>query len=121
MARTRLVVMLTAGLEAPERANQALTVAATAAASGVRVSLWLTGDASWLATPGGAEQLSLPHAMPAADLIDAVAADGVVTVCTQCAARRDLTVERLRPGVTIRGSATYVEEVLADDTQALVY
>ncbi len=113
--------MLTAGLEAPERANQALTVAATALASGVQVSLWLTGEASWLATPGGAEQLVLPHAMPAAELIDSVAAAGNVTVCTQCAVRRDLTAEQLRPGAVIRGSASYVEEILDDDVQALVY
>jgi len=117
----RLVVKLTAGAEAPERANQALTVAATALASGVEVSLWLTGEAAWLAVPGRAAELALPHAAPAADLVDAILAAGTVTVCGQCAARRDLTDANLLAGVTIRGAAAFVEEILAPEVQALVY
>jgi predicted peroxiredoxin len=117
----RLVVKITCGAEALERLNQALTVAATAAASGVEVSLWLTGDASWVAVPGRAEELTLPHAAPLSDLRDAVLASGTVTVCGQCAARRDLTDADLLPGATIRGAAAFVEEVVAPATQALVY
>jgi predicted peroxiredoxin len=44
-----------------------------------------------------------------------------VTVCTQCAARRDLTVADLLPGVRLAGAATFVDEVLAEGAQALVY
>jgi predicted peroxiredoxin len=117
----RLVVKATCGAEALERLNQALTVAATAAASGVEVSLWLTGDASWVAVPGRAEELALPHAAPLSDLRDAVLAAGTVTVCGQCAARRDLTDADLLAGATIRGAAAFVEEVMAPATQALVY
>jgi len=71
--------------------------------------------------PGRAEEFSLPHAAPLADLRDAVIADGRVTVCSQCAARRDLTEADLLPGVMIRGAAAFVEEVLQDGAQALVY
>jgi len=117
----QLVVKLTSGTEAPERLSQAFTVAATAVASGARVSLWLTGESTWLALPGRAEEFSLPHAAPLADLRDAVIADGRVTVCSQCAARRDLTEADLLPGVMIRGAAAFVEEVLQDGAQALVY
>jgi len=116
-----LVVKCTSGAEAPERCSQAFTVAATAAAAGTPVSLWLTGEAVWLATPGRAEQFALPHSAPLADLRDAVLAAGSLTVCTQCAARRGLTEADLVPGTVIRGSASFVEEVLADGTQALVY
>ena len=56
-----LVVKLTSGADAPERCAQAFTVAATAVASGVEVSLWLTGEASWLALPGRAEEFSLTN------------------------------------------------------------
>ncbi|GAA1803447.1 DsrE family protein [Nostocoides veronense] len=118
---TALVVKLTAGAEEAERANQALTVAATALASGVDVSLWLTGEAAWLAVPGRAAELSLPLAAPAEDLLETLLAGGSVTVCSQCAARRDLTEAGLLPGVTIRGAAAFVEEILRPDTQALVY
>lgn len=117
----RLLVKLTCGEEALERANQALTIAATAVASGAEVSLWLTGEASWLAVPGRADALTLPHAANPAELLDAVLAAGQVTVCSQCAARRDLTAEALRPGVAIRGAAAFVEEALTESTQALVY
>lgn len=117
----RLVVKITCGPEALERLNQGLTVAATAAASGVEVSLWLTGDASWVAVPGRAEELVLPHAAPLSELRDAVLAAGSVTVCGQCAARRDLTDADLLPGAQVRGAAAFVEEVMAPGAQALVY
>lgn len=117
----RLVVKITCGAEALERLNQGLTVAATAAASGVEVSLWLTGDATWVAVPGRAEELVLPHAAPLSELRDAVLAAGSVTVCGQCAARRELTDADLLPGAQVRGAAAFVEEVMAPDTRALVY
>lgn len=116
-----LVVKTTSGTDRPEACNQALTVAATAVAAGATVSLWLTGEASWLAVPGRAAELDLPHAAPAADLLAAVLAEGTVTVCTQCAVRRGLTQADVLPGVRIAGAATFVEETLAPDAQALVY
>jgi predicted peroxiredoxin len=116
-----LVVKCTSGAEAPERCAQAFTVAATAVASGSTVSLWLTGDAVWFAVPGRAEAFELPHSAPLADLRDAVLTSGTVTVCTQCAARRDLAAADLIDGVQIRGSASFVDEILQPATQALVY
>jgi predicted peroxiredoxin len=116
-----LVVKLTAGADAPERCAQAFTVAATALASGVDVSVWLTGEASWLALPGRAEDVDLPHSAPLQDLRDAVLAGGRMTLCTQCAARRDIGAGDVLPGVRIAGAQTFVEEALADDALALVY
>jgi len=117
----RLVIKCTWGTDAPERCNQAFTVAATAAASGVQVSLWLTGEAAWLAVPGRADDIVLPHAAPLSELLSTVLAGGHVTVCTQCAARRGLTAVDLMDGVRIAGSAAFVEEALHDDATALVY
>ena len=120
-AQRVLVVNCTSGEDAPERCSQAFTVAATALAAGASVSLWLTGEAVWMAVPGRAERFELPHSAPLAELRDAVLAGGTLTVCTQCAARRDLTQEQLLPGVRIAGSASFVDEALRDGTQALVY
>ena len=117
----KLVIKVTAGKDEPERCNQAFTVAATAVASGVSVSLWLTGEAAWFGLPGKADDFSLPHAAPLADLLASVLALGTVTICTQCAARRDITPQDVIEGVRIAGAATFVAEVVADDTQALVY
>jgi predicted peroxiredoxin len=116
-----LVVKATAGLDAPERCAQAFTVAATAVAGGVPVSLWLTGESTWFALPGKATEFALPHSAPLTDLLAAVLAGGSVTACTQCAARRDITSADVIEGVRIAGAATFIEECLADGAQALVY
>ncbi|MGI5246960.1 DsrE family protein [Dactylosporangium sp. CA-139066] len=120
MART-LVVKATAGADAPERCSQAFTVAATAVAGGVATSLWLTGESAWFALPGRAADFDLPHAAPLVDLLEAVLAGGRVTVCTQCAARRDIKPEDVIPGIRIAGAAAFVEEALQDEAQALIY
>jgi predicted peroxiredoxin len=116
-----LVVKLTAGADAPERCMQGLTVAATAVAAGVDVSLWLTGEATWLAVPGRAEEIELPHAADPAELVGALLESARVTVCTQCAARRSLTAAALLDGVRIAGAQAFVAEVTAPDVQALIY
>ena len=116
-----LVIKCTAGADDPERCAQAFTVAATAVAAGASVSLWLTGEAAWFAVPGRAEAFELPGSAPLAELRDAVLAGGQVTLCTQCAARREITVDDVLPGIRIAGSASFVGEILTVDVQALVY
>jgi predicted peroxiredoxin len=116
-----LVIKVTVGAEAPERCNQAFTVAAAAAAAGTDVSLWLTGASSWFAVPGRAPDLGLEHATPLPDLLDAVLAAGRVTLCTQCAARREIGPDDVIPGIRIAGAPAFVEEITADGVQALVY
>ncbi|WP_139977421.1 DsrE family protein [Nocardioides litoris] len=120
MART-LAVKLTSGAEAPERANQALTVAAAGVAAGAEVQLWLTGEAVWFGVADRCPDLGLDHATAAADLLEAVRSGGTVTVCTQCAARRSLTEADLVPGARIAGAVAFVELALRDGVQALVY
>jgi predicted peroxiredoxin len=120
MARA-LVIKATAGADGPERCNQAFTVAAAAVASGLAVSLWLTGESAWYALPGRAKEFELPHATPLEDLLAAVLSAGRVTVCTQCAARREIGPDDVIPGVRIAGAPTFVEEISADGVQALVY
>jgi predicted peroxiredoxin len=116
-----LVVKVTAGEDAPERCAQAFNVAAVAVASGAQVSLWLTGESSWFALPGRAEAFELPHSAPLAELLRAVLDGGTVTLCTQCAARRNISADDVINGIRVSGAQTFVEEVLAPDTQALVY
>ncbi len=120
MARS-LVVKITVGRDDLERCNQALTVAAAGAASGVPVSLWLTGEASWFALPGNAKDVELPHGMPLAELLASVLEAGTVTLCSQCAARREISADDVATGVRIAGATTFLAEVLQDGAQALVY
>ncbi|AXG54057.1 two-component system sensor kinase [Streptomyces lincolnensis] len=93
------MIKVTAGADAPERCSQAFTVAAVAVASGVEVSLWLTGESAWFALPGRAAEFELPHAAALPDLLDSLLAGGRVTLCTQCAARRDITEKDVIDGV----------------------
>ena len=121
MAPRSLVLKVTVGKNDPERCNQAFTVAAAAVASGVQLSVWLTGEAAWLALPDGCPDLGLPHATALADLLGTVLAGATVTLCTQCAARRDIAEDDVIDGIRIAGAATFLAEVLADGAQALVY
>jgi predicted peroxiredoxin len=101
MARTtHLVIKLATGVQDAERVAQAFSVASTAVAAGIEVSLWLAGEASWLAT---------------------LVSDATVTLCTQCAVRRNINDGDQIPGIRIAGSATFVEEITNESTQALVY
>ena len=117
----RLVVKVTAGADDPERCAQAFTVASVAVAAGAEVSLWLTGEASWFALPGRAAGFELAGSAPLPDLLATVLAEGSVYLCTQCAARRAIGPADLVEGVEIAGAAGFVESVLREDTQALVY
>ncbi len=117
----RLVVKVTAGTDAPERCAQAFTVSAVAIASGTDVSLWLTGESAWFALPGKAKEFVLAESAPLTDLLDAVLAGGRVTLCTQCAARRGIGPEDVITGIRIAGAQAFVEEILTEGTQALVY
>jgi predicted peroxiredoxin len=117
----KLVISCTAGADDPERCNQAFTVAASAVAAGADVSLWLTGEAAWLGVPGRAEEFTLELAGSLAESRDLVLEQGRLVVCSQCAARREITEADLVAGARIAGAAMFTEEVLGDDVQALVY
>ena len=117
----RLVVKITSGPEALERCNQGWAVATAALAAGVPVSVWLTGEAVRFATPHFAATLTLAGAQPFEEAVAMVLDEGSLTACTQCLGRRGLTAEDLLPGVRIAGSVSFVDEVMADETRALVY
>ena len=116
--------MVASGQNDPERCAQGFTVAATAVASGVKTSLWLSGEASWFALPGRAETFELPHSAPLADLLAALLAASAlasVTLCSQCAVRRGISSEDVIPGIRIAGSSLFVEEIMSEGAQALTY
>lgn len=121
MTSKTLVVKVTVGQDSAERCSQGFTVAATAAATGADVILWLTGDATLFGLPGHAEQFQLEHAASLAQLRDQILELGKIRVCTQCAKRRNITQDQLIPGIEIAGASTFVEDILQPTTQALVY
>ena len=119
-----LVIQVASGQNDPERCAQGFTIAATAVASGVKTSLWLSGEASWFALPGRAETFELPHSAPLAALLAALLAAGTlasVTLCSQCALRRGISNGDVLPGIRIAGAALFVEEIMKDDVQVLTF
>ncbi len=116
-----LLVKLTAGASDPERCTLALTVAATALASGVGCRLWLAADATWLAVRGNQPDLPDGPGGRPLELLQSLLDAGAVVVCSQCLTRRDLGPADLVTGATVGGAAQFVEEVTADGTAALVY
>lgn len=116
-----LVIKCTAGTDDAERCSQAFTVATAAIVSGAEVSLWLTGNAAWIAVPGKAEEFELPLAGSLADARDLVVSSGDLVVCAQCAARRGIGENDLVAGARIAGAAAFTEAILADGVQAIVY
>ena len=118
MSRT-LVIKIAVAAGETERLQTALTVAATAAASAVPVSVWLAGDMAWLGV--SAEQSSVTIDGETQELLEATLHAASVAVCARCAARRGIGPEQLRERVTIKGAAAFVSEITASDAQALVY
>lgn len=118
---TRLVVKITTAAADLERCNQGWTVATMGIAAGASVSVWLTGDAVRFATPGFAASLRLEGAQPFEVAVATLLADGTVTACSQCLERRGIGPSDVMDGVRIAGAAGFVEEILTDGTQALVY
>ncbi len=112
-----LIVKIAVGSENPERMQTGLSVAATACAAGVPVSLWLAGDAVWLAVDGASSDIG---AEPA-ELFASVLQSCPVLVCARCAQRRAVSGEDLLPGVQIQGAAAFVAAITEPDVQALVY
>src|SRR5215217_1373405 len=108
MTSRSLLIKITCGAEAAERANQAWTVAAMGVAAGASVSVWLTGEAVWFAVRGRQPDLELPYATPVNELIETVRLGGAITVCTQCAARRELVVEVLIQCATVQRAVSSV-------------
>src|SRR5438105_1403103 len=94
-----LVIKATSGMsDGAERCNQAFTVAAAAVASGLEVSLWLTGEAAWYGRPGRAAELKLEHATPLPDLLAVILAAGRAAHWVQTVTRPDARMTSSRSG-----------------------
>ncbi len=120
-SRRALVVLLTVGEDAAERCSAGFTIAAAAASAGVAVSVWLSGEAAWLATPDRAASFVVPHSAPLDGMLDLLVGAGSVTVAEMSAARRRIVEDDLIPGVRIAGASSYVDEILQPDSQSLVF
>jgi predicted peroxiredoxin len=113
----RLVVKIADESVDGERTRVGLLVAATAASSGVQVTLWLAAESVRLV-------VSSHRPNPAdgtADLLATLREVAEVYVCARCAAERGIQQSDLQIPAAIGGAAQFIEQVLEPDVQALVY
>ena len=120
-SRRSLSIQVACGVEAPERVSQAFNTATIAMASGIEVSVWLSGSAADFALPGNAEKFDLPHSAPLAQALASLIEGATVTLCSQCAKRRNINEGDQIAGIRIAGAAAWVEEITQEGVQALVY
>ena len=116
----KLVIKLTCGESAPEKAATAFSVAAAALASDVDVSFWLSGEAVMFALESGGYQVAIEHAPKSDDVIEELLAKASVFVCSPCLMRRGITKENLKPRVNVAGATAFVNELQGEVT-ALIY
>ena len=117
--RGPLVIKIVGNSSDPERTVTALSVAGAAGAAGMTLSLWLAGDAVWLAVRPERRDGIVDD--EAANLFAEVLANAGATVCARCAQRRDVGEEDLVPGARIGGAAAFVAAVTEPGAQALIY
>jgi len=82
-----LLVKITCGAEAAERANQGWTVAIMGLAAGADVAVWLTGEAVWFAAAGRQPDLALPGATPVAERQPASSSAATLATSPACQSR----------------------------------
>ena len=100
----KVVVNLTVGPEAPERATLAFLVASSAASSGKEVVVFLTGEGVRLAVPGVADEIHHEGFRPLAAFLGAViGAGGELHCCTPCLRSRGIDADGLIEGAKVSG------------------
>lgn len=101
----KAVVSLCTGLEDPEKVTVAFLVAVGAAEQGRPTLMFLTKEATRLATVGTATGVACEGCPPLADLLERFAASGgQYLVCPICFDSRRLDVETLIPGAELGGT-----------------
>jgi len=118
----RVIVGCSSGEDNPDAVTVAYLTAGAALDQGKEVVLWLTSHGVRLALRGYTDQIRTDKDPPGQRLhAQFVEKGGRFYVCPVCFKERDLSEDELVAGARIRGSASFAEEILRDDVQALVY
>ena len=114
MAQTEdLVVLMTPGPH-EERASVGFTIANGGLTAGLKVSIFLTGDAVDIVRRGAAEAVQMHPLEPLKALVeDFVARGGTLWACTPCVKARGYAESDLIDGVEITGASPMHERIKA--------
>ncbi len=118
----KLVIMVTHGPEAPERATIPFVMATAAQASDVDVLMGFQADGVLLVKKGIADDICAPAFPPLKDLLAAyIEAGGKLFACGPCIKSRNINPETdFVEGAKVVNAATFVKEV-TEATNVLTY
>jgi predicted peroxiredoxin len=116
----RIVIQLTVAESDPERASMAFSVAAVAMASDLPISFWLAGEAVSLGLKDGSPEIDIAYGPDINETLSALIAAKVVSICSPCLARRDISPSRIHSAIKIVGASTFVAE-LQGEVVPLIY
>ena len=104
------------GTDDPTMATLPFIAAKTAKEQGHDVVLWLWNEAVTLSRKGTADHIHGVNLTPLKELLAAVQAAGVpIWVCGACAVARQIMVEDLVTGASIKGMPDYIKAVAERD------
>ncbi|RFC38802.1 MAG: uncharacterized protein involved in oxidation of intracellular sulfur [Candidatus Nitrotoga sp. LAW] len=113
---TTFVISGSRGTDDPTMATLPFMAAKTAKEQGHDVVLWLWNEAVTLGRKGTADHIHGVNLTPLKELLATVQAAGVqIWVCGACAVARQIMVEDLVTGASIKGMPDYIKAVAERD------
>jgi predicted peroxiredoxin len=117
----KLVIILTHGMEDPDRASMPFVMANAALAMDVKVTVILQGTAVFLCKKGTYECVLAPGLPPLKELMNSfIEQDGTLLVCHPCLNERHITKEMILDQAHLIKSARAVTEAL-EATNVITY
>ncbi|RUM87453.1 MAG: sulfur reduction protein DsrE [Thermodesulfatator sp.] len=121
IAGKKLVVVVTHGLDDPEKATLALVVANAALTMDVQVTVVFQGKGVMCCTKGMYEHIVAPGLKPLQELVDNLPKLGAkMFVCIPCIEERKISKEQLVEGCELVKAGKLINEVMRAD-QVMVY
>ncbi len=121
IAGKKLVIIVTHGLDDPEKATLGLVVANAALAMDVEVTVVFQGKGVMCCTKGMYEHIQTPGLKPLKELVDGIIPlGGKIYVCIPCIEERKISKEQLVEGCELVKAGKLVNAVMTAD-QALTY
>ncbi len=116
IAGKKLVVIVTAGLDDPEKATLGLVVANAALAMDVEVTVVFQGKGVMACTKGMYENIVAPGLKPLKELVDGIIPlGGRIFVCIPCIEERQISKDRLVEGCELVKAGKLVNAVMNAD------
>ncbi len=117
IAGKKLVVIITHGLDEPEKATIGLVLANAALAMDVEVTVVFQGKGVMSCTKGMYEHIVVPGLKPMKELVDAIKPlGGKMFVCIPCIEERKISKDQLVDGCELVKAGKVINEIMRADS-----